>query len=146
MNGCIGKVIHRIHRPSRGTGTRGREKLHRHHLNGPVHTGHAHAITTHGANRAGHMRTMAMIIKWVIVIIGKIPADQIVTIAIAIIIQAIFPTPVIQQITSINAAIAIVIHHIGSIGGAIQIAEGDQAISINIGKAGTQRRRNFALI
>ena len=145
-HGSISEVVHRIDRPGSGAGTCGGQKLQPHHLDIPIHPGNANTISAHGANGAGHMRAMAIIVKWIIVIIDEIPPDQIIAIAIAILIGAIFPTPVIQQIASINAAIAVVIHHIGSIGRAVQIAESDQAVRVNIVQPRAYCCWDFALI
>ena len=123
--GGIGEVVHRIDRPAGSTRTAGGKKFQRHHLDVPIHPGNANTIAADAANGAANMGAMAIIIIGVIVIIDEIPTDQIIAIAIAILICAIFPTPVIQQIASINTAIAVVIHHIGSIGRTVQIAESD---------------------
>ena len=74
------------------------------------------------------MGAVVIVIKWIIVIIDKIPSDQIVTIPIAIFIAAILPARIIQKIARINATIAVVIENIGGIGGAVEVTESDQAI------------------
>ena len=89
---------------------------------------------------------MAVIIIGVIIIIDEIPPNQIVAIAIAIFVGAIFPAHIIQQIASFNPAIAVIIDDIGRVSRTIEVTESDQAIRINIRKAGAQGRRNFTLI
>ena len=115
-HGGISEVVHRIDRPAGSTRTAGGKKFQRHHLDVPIHPGNANTIAADAANGAANMGAMAIIIIGIIVIIDEIPADQIIGIAIAILISAIFPARITQKIAGINTAIAVVIQHIGSIG------------------------------
>ena len=98
----------------------------------PINANHANRITAQSADGSRDMRTMIVVIIGIIVVIEEIPANQIITITIAIFISAIFPAGIIQQITSFNAAIAVIIQDIGRIGGPVQVPKGDQPIRINI--------------
>ena len=101
-------------------------------MNIPIYADNANAIAPYGANGTGHMRTVPIAIHGIIIISDKIPADQIIPVAIAILINTIFPADIIQQITRINAAIAVVIQHIARIGGPVQVPKCNQPIRINV--------------
>ena len=89
---------------------------------------------------------MHVVIEGIIVVIGEIPADQIILVAIAILVIAIGPAGILQQVAGIDAAIAVLISDKGAIGGVVQITEGDQPIGIDILQLRLEADRYLALV
>ena len=92
------------------------------------------------------MGAMAVIIEGIIVVIDEIPADQVVLITIGILVIAIGPTRILQQVAGIDPAIGVLVGHESAIGGVVQVAEGDQPVGINIFQLRLEADRYFALI
>ncbi len=118
------------------------QELQCHQLDIPVHTGNADTVVAHGADGTGDMGAVAAAVQRIVVVGKEIPANQIINAAIAILIDAIFPADIVQQIAGIDIAIAVEIGNGMAVGAMIEIAESDQAVAIGIDKA--QILRNFA--
>ena len=84
---------------------------------------------------------MAIAIHGIIVVVDKIPANQIVDAAVSVIVDAVFPAGVVQQIAGIDAAVGVDVAYGTSICDIVEIAEGDQRIAIGIDQ--TKILRNF---
>ncbi len=77
----------------------------------PVQTGHTRAIVSHRADHPANVRAVSVFVTRIIVVISKIPADQIVDLAVPFFIKSIRPGRVGQKVASIDEPRQVVIRH-----------------------------------
>src|SRR5207245_8325634 len=67
----------------------GVENLEGHQLAGPTDAGHIGVVVADGGDGAGDVRAVAQVIHWIVVIIGEVPAVNVVAVAVAVVVDAI---------------------------------------------------------
>ena len=105
------KVIERFHRIGRRARTAGVQEFEADKLNVPGYACYTSAITSHCANRARDMRAMTVVIEGVVIVISKIPTNQIVDIAVASFVNTVSPTRVTEQVSGIDVTICVFISY-----------------------------------
>ena len=89
---------------------------------------------------------MAVIVERIVVTVDEVPADQVVAIPVAILIGAVLPTAIVQQIAGVDTAILVHIRDVRAVRRSVQVTEGDQPIRIDVSEAVTEREGDLALI
>ena len=72
-----------------GAAAVGVEELQGHDLHVPVDAGHADAVVAHGADGAGHVRAVAVVVHRVAVVVDEVVAVDVVDEAVAVVVDAV---------------------------------------------------------
>ena len=92
------------------------------------------------------MRAMAVIVHRVVVVIGEVPADQVVDIAIACLVEAVGPARILKQVARVDPAVEVQVGDEAAIHHRVQIAEGDDLVAVGVDQQAAHRERDFALV
>ena len=92
------------------------------------------------------MGSVALVVHRVVVVVDEVPADQVIAIAVGVLIEAIFPARVVQQVAGIDAPVGVDVRDEAGVAGVVQVTEGDRIIAVTVRQTATERRRNLTLV
>src|SRR5262249_19779793 len=122
----------------------GAEELQRRQRHLPVDADDAGAVVSRRADGAGDVGAVAVVVEGVVVVVDEVPADQVVLVAVAVLIDAVGPARVGQQVAGIDVTIAVQVAGLAGVGGHVEVAEGLDAVAVGVHDA--QRGGDLALV
>src|SRR5262249_44521471 len=84
-----GRVADRLHRSGYVAGAVGADELERHQPHHRADAGHAAAVSGDRADDAGHVRAVAVVVRWGVVVVGEVPAPPVVDVAVVVVVDAV---------------------------------------------------------
>ena len=78
------------------------------------------------------MCSVPMVVNGIVVVIQKIPADQVVSQTIAVLVRAVLPGRVGQQVSGVNESVAVAVRDMRRISWLIQIDKRNQTVGVSV--------------
>src|SRR5262249_30450271 len=117
----------------------GVEVLDRHQADVPVHPDHPDAVVADGPDRAGRVRAVAVVVHRVVVVVGEVPAEEVVPETVAVAVAAGGPAALgkgREDVGAVDVAVAVYVVDQPGVGRAVQVPEVDPPVAVHVLQVG----------
>src|SRR5262249_53555584 len=97
------------------------EEFQRGHLHEPVDARDADTVVAGGPDGAGDVRAVAVVVHRVVVVIDEVPADQVVHVAVAVVIDAVRPPGIGEEVAGVDVTGAVEVTGLAGVGGQVEV-------------------------
>src|SRR5262249_44576438 len=130
------------------------EELQVHQLHFPVHAGDADAVVALGPDDAGDVGAVVVVVRGVVVVLDEVPADDVVDVAIAVLVGARRPAAGAvglvrkEEVASVDAAVVVEVGDLAHalVARVVEVAEGDQAVAVGVDEPRPHGGGDLALV
>src|SRR5262249_51116577 len=82
----------------------------------------------------------------IIIVILKVPADQIIDLAVGILIRAVSPARVVEKVATVDVAVTVQVDDKWGVGCCVEVTKGDPSVGVRIRQACSKPDRDFTLV
>src|SRR5262249_48075979 len=106
LGAVLDRVVDGLDRGVQVAAAVGPHELDRHDGRLPGHADDAAAVVADGPDGAGDVRPVDVVVHGVVVVVGEVPADQVVLVAVVVVIDPVLPAAaVVEQVAAVDAAV-----------------------------------------